>query len=321
MSIIADALQTFVPTPLFNAAGPVNKTAASDTLILGRAGYTVVHNPDDTILLDFQAAEPIIYALSCDCSRFACASFQSLGSFSAGHCNRISLPWDLIKLYYAAFYAAHAILRLVGQSCSYLSDSHVRQVNGFLSATTPAPAPSIAVGLYHGRLANNNTQVHFAKVGARFGGSHEDFWKAFARSMQELNQAILLGPLAAADAQQVFAKIDELIGLLRQRGAYGRISSIRNELQYRQGYEGWFPSSMPKSYQAELINLGCQWRLDPMGIRLTSGRLGELGEFTSACAFLVGVCRVLVHRVGERSAARSRSFLRASALRMVQASL
>jgi hypothetical protein len=112
MSIIADALQTFVPTPLLNAVGPVEKAAASDLLILGRAGYSVAHNPDDTITLDYQAADPIVHALSCDGSRFASASFQSLGAFSAEHCNKISLPWDLIKLYYAAFYAAHAILRL-----------------------------------------------------------------------------------------------------------------------------------------------------------------------------------------------------------------
>lgn len=96
MSIIADALQAFVPTPLFNASGPVEKTAASDALILGRSGYTVVHNPDDTILLDFRAADPIIYALSCDCSRFASASFQSVVAFSADHCDKVSLPWDLV---------------------------------------------------------------------------------------------------------------------------------------------------------------------------------------------------------------------------------
>lgn len=318
MSIIADALQTFVPTPLFNAAGPVDKTAASDLLILGRDGYSVTYNPDDTIVLDFRAADPVVRALSWDCSRFASASFQSLGAFSAEHCNKISLPWDLIKLYYAAFYAAHAVLRLVGQSCSYLSDAHVRRLNALLALTCPAPAPVVAVGLYHGRLVNNNTQLHLRKVGARFGGSHEDFWKAFAGSLHELNQAILLGPLVPADAQQVFAKFDELIGVLRQRGAYGRISSIRNELQYRHGYDGWLPSGMRKSHQGELINLGCQWRMDPMAVRLTSGRLGELGEFTSACAFIVGVCRSLVQRVGERSSARSKSFLNPSALRLLQ---
>ncbi|MDF0498102.1 hypothetical protein [Bradyrhizobium yuanmingense] len=318
MSIIADALQPFIPNSVLNASGPIEKTAASDMLILGRAGYNVTYNPDDSFLLDFQVADPIIHALSCDCSRFTCAAFQSLGAFSAEQCSKISLPWDLIKLYYAAFYAGHAILRFIGQSCSYLSDSHVRRINALLSATAPAPAPAIAVGLYHGRVAANSTQLHLRKVGARFGGSHEDFWRVFALSMQEVSQGILTGPLAEADAQQVFAKLDELVGLLRHRGAYGRMSTIRNELQYRHGYEGWLPSSMPKSHQAELINLGCQWRLDPMGVRLSSGRLGDLGEFASVCAFLVGLCRLLVQRVAERSAARSRSFLRVSALRMIQ---
>lgn len=317
MSIIADALQPYVPGPVLNAAGPLEKTAASDMLILGKAGYHITYNPDDSFLLDYHVADPIVYALSCDCSRFTCAAFQSLGAFSAEHCTRISLPWDLIKLYYAAFYAGHAILRFIGQSCSYLSDSHVRRVNALLAATLPSPSPTIVAGLYHGRLAGNSTQLHLRKVGARFGGSHEDFWRVFAQSMQDVSQGILAGPLAEADAQQVFAKLDEFVGLLRQRGAYGRISTIRNELQYRHGYEGWLPSSMPKSHQAELVTLGCQWRMDPMGMRLSSGRLGDLGEFTSVCAFLVGVCRSLAQRVAERSSARSRSFLRVSALRMI----
>jgi hypothetical protein len=318
MSLIADALQSFVPTAIFNASGPLDKTSVSDALILGRAGYNVLYNPDDTFVLDFRAPDPIVHALCCDCSRFACAAFQSLGAFSTAHCNKISLPWDLIRLYYAAFYAGHAILRLVGQSCSYLNDSHVKRINAFLAATCPAPAPAITVGLYHGRLVAGNTQLHLRRVGARFGGSHEDFWKVFALSIEGLNQAILRGPLPAADAQQVFAKLDELVGLLRERGSFGRLSSIRNELQYRHGYEGWLPSSMPKSHQGELINLGCRWGMDPMGVRLTSGRLGDLGEFTSACAFLVGVCRALVQRVGDRSSARSKGFLKTSALRIVQ---
>ena len=65
MSIIADALQPFIPTPVLNARGPLEKTAASDALILGRAGYNVIYNPDDTFFLDFQVADPLIYALSC----------------------------------------------------------------------------------------------------------------------------------------------------------------------------------------------------------------------------------------------------------------
>lgn len=319
MSIIADALQPFIPTQVLNASGPLEKTAATDSLILGKAGYTVIYNPNDTFFLDFQIQDPILYALCCDCSRFACASFQSLGTFSMTHCTKLSLPWDLIKLYYAAFYAAHAILRFVGQGCSYLSDSHVKRLNDLLSLMSPTPAPTIVPGLYHAWLMNNNTQLHFKKVGARFGGSHEDFWKTFATAVLQLNAAILSGPLTPSDAQQVFAKLDELIGILRQRGTYGRISSIRNELQYRHGYEGWLPSRMPKSHRGELINLGCQWRSDPMRIRLTAGRLADLGEFTSACAFLVGICRSLIERVGERSSARSRSFARVSALRLVQA--
>jgi hypothetical protein len=316
MSIIADAMQPLIPSGILNAAGKLEKTPASDAIILGKAGYSVVVNPDGSLVLDFRDEKPLIYALCCDCSRFASAAFQSLGAFSSETCDKFSFPWDLIKLYYSAFYAAHSIIRLAGQSCSYLSHDHTKRLNEYLSATqNPAV---VAVGLYHGRLTSNATQIHLSKVGARFGGSHEDFWKVFAAFIKELSNASLTGPLADADAQQVFAKLDEMMGLLRQRGAYGRLSSIRNELQYRHGFEGWQPSAMPKSHHGELIHLGCQWRSDPMNIRLTSGRLGDLGEFTSACAFVVGFCRSVAERVCERSAAGARSFLKYGAMRILE---
>ena len=321
MSIIAEAMQPLIPTGILNAAGKLEKTTASDTIILGKSGYNVVANPDGSIVLDFRDDKQLLYALCCDCSRFAAASFQSLGAFSSDTCDKISFPWDLIKLYYAAFYSAHSIIRLAGQSCSFLNYNHAARLNAYLSAISSGKPPTVPVGLYHGRLMMNATQICFVKVGSGTGGSHEEFWKVFAAFIQELSNATLSGPLGQTDAQQVFAKLDEMLGLLRQKGAYGRLSSIRNELQYRHGYEGWQPSAMRKSHHEELIHLGCQWRSDPMSIRLTSGRLGDLGEYASACAFLVGVCRSVAQRVCERSSAGHNSFLRYAAMRTLESSM
>jgi hypothetical protein len=315
MSIIADAMQPLIPKGILNAAGKLEKTAASDAIILGKLGYAVALNPDSSLVLDFRDDKHLIYALCCDCSRFAAASFQSLGAFSSATCDKLSFPWDLIKLYYAAFYAGHSIIRLAGQSCSYLDESHTKRLNEYLSATVSGPVLSVTAGLYHGRLIANGTQIQLSRVGGRFGGSHEDFWKIFAAFIKELSHETMTGPLAEMDAQQVFSKLDEITGLLRRRGTYGRLSTIRNELQYRHGYEGWQPSALSKSHHGEIIHLGCQWKSDPMSIRLTSGRLGNLGEFTSACAFVVGFCRSVTERVCERSAAGQKSFLRYAAMR------
>jgi hypothetical protein len=319
MSIIADAIQPLIPNGIFNAAGKLEKTAASDTLIFGKFGYSVVVNADGSIVLDFRDAQPLMYALSCDCSRFTAAAFQSLGAFSQDKCDKFSFPWDLIKLYYAAFYAAHGVMRLAGQTCSYLHDNHAQRLNDIIIATTSGSTAAVTSGLYHGRLTGGGAQIHLTKVGRRIGGSHEDLWKIFAGFIQELGRATLNGPLTSADAQLVFAKLDEVLRLLRSKGAYSRLSSIRNELQYRHAYEGWLPSSMPKAHQRELIHLGCQWRSDPMSVRLQSGRLGDLGEFTSACAFLVGISRTSVERVCERSSAGTKSFLKYAAMPILSA--
>jgi hypothetical protein len=135
MSIIVDAMQPLIPSGILNAAGKLEKLPASDAIILGKAGYSVVVNPDGSFVLDFRDEKPLIYALCCDCSRFASAAFQSLGAFSSETCDKFSFPWDLIKLYYSAFYAAHCIIRLAGQSCSYLSHDHTKRLNEYLSAT------------------------------------------------------------------------------------------------------------------------------------------------------------------------------------------
>lgn len=318
MSIIADAMQPLIPSGILNAAGKTEKTTASDAIILGKSGYNVAVNPDNSFVLDFRDDKHLTYAICCDCSRFAAAAFQSLGAFSSDTCNKLSLPWDLIKLYYAAFYAGHSLIRLAGQSCSYLNEDHAKRLNEYLSVVSIGKTPVVSPGLYHGRLLEDSTQIQFSRAGGRFGGSHEDFWKLFAAFILEFSRSTMTGSLATLNAQQVFAKLEEMVKLLRQRGAYGRLSAIRNELQYRQGYEGWQPSAMPKSYYGELIHLGYQWKSDPMSVRLTSGRLGDLGEFVSGCAFIVGFCRTIIERVCERSSAGQKSFLRYAAMRTLE---
>src|SRR5947209_18468668 len=107
MSIIAEAILPLIPSGVLNAAGKLEKTTASDTIILGKPGYIVTTNPDASLVLDFRDDKQLVYALCCDFGRFAGAAFQSLSSFSSDACDRLSFPWDLIKLYYAAFYSAH----------------------------------------------------------------------------------------------------------------------------------------------------------------------------------------------------------------------
>ena len=53
-----------------------------------------------------------------DCPKFASAALRAFATLSTEFQERDAVPWALVKAYYAAFYGAHAIMRLLGMTCS-----------------------------------------------------------------------------------------------------------------------------------------------------------------------------------------------------------
>ena len=212
------------------------------------------------------------------------------------------------EVYYAAFYAGHAIIRIFGEACSFFDRQHTARLIQLGDILGRPWSFDIDAGLYRCALTPSSTALKCAKTRGA-SGIHEAFWTVFGLNIQKLSEATLTGALIPADAQAVFSKLDALVEIMRRRAGYSWLSGVRNHLQYRQHHGVWFPARLRQNEKQSLGRLIADWQGDPMKIDLDMRRLGLLGDFVAACIFIVALCHTMLVRIAERSAAGPRSFV------------
>jgi hypothetical protein len=308
VSLIADALlpQTVVGLAALN--GLIEPRPLAE-VIMGRAGYvTGFNNGNQSITMDFRYTDPVAVAIAGDCNRLTSSSIQSVSIAEADIEEKDLFPWALVKLYYSAFYAGNAISRLLGTGCVYVSSNHVRRWIANGNALGQAPGFPINSGLYRCTVNPAATELTFSCLAG--SGTHEVFWSEFVRVLNSALPRILNGPQAQADAQSSFAKLTTLSQMFTRNGGHAWLSRTRNNVQYHHAYQAWFRCGVLKHDRDALARVARQWSGDPMRIDLDGFRGGELGEFVTACAFLVSTCHVLLLRLSSGRRPRSaRSFL------------
>jgi hypothetical protein len=300
MSLLVDALQPFLITQLSEVRGRQDNAALTDLIIDRRSPYRLSADPDkQQISLDFQSRDPILTALACDCNRFSTAAFQTMSLAKSDAKGSTSLPWDMIRLYYSSFYSGHAVLRLLGEACCFLDARHAARLSEFADAIGLDVGFSLTGGTYRCSIATDLKSLTFSKGPGKQGNTHEMFWKIFSLRLNHCAQAILTGGTPQRDAQAAFDKLESFSSLLRRGGSDGWLSSIRNEIQYRQSHGVWFPSSINKSERGVIDrNIG-RWPNDPMTTPLTAR--GTLNDFIACCTFVIGLLRSLLARIVELS--------------------
>ncbi|MBA2525305.1 MAG: hypothetical protein H0V18_05900 [Pyrinomonadaceae bacterium] len=309
---MAQATQPFTIAALSVLKGRSTAIGLSDLITVEGSSYDLnVDSIDGSVLLDFRDSQSVAPALGSDCCRFATAAFQSIAPVPNEIVNKDTLAWSIVKLYYAAFYAGNSILRMLGESSSFLDRNHTNRISAMMTAMGSNPNFRMERGLYHCTLNPTASAVRYMKVGSSSGGSHEAFWRIFQNRIHSLSEGILLGSLIPAEAQQVFAKFRSLEMILNTspQGVGGSLSSIRNELQYKHSFGVWFPVQLKKRERETLGRLAAQWQGDPMDIEPYRPGRDMFLNFVSACAFIVGLCRVIVARIAERSSEGDKCFI------------
>ncbi len=302
---MADALQPLIVKGILSISGRPELASIPDAIISPRAAYDLdFDDPSHGVLFDFRDPGFLITATAADCCRFSGSAFQTVSSITAASFDRDSMPWELIKFYYSAFYAGHTIIRLLGESCSFFDRRHISRIDSFGKAIGKTPGFKVDAGLYRCTIAPSATKLTCTKL---TGGTHESFWGVFGERLGAATDNVLCGPLVRTDAQAVFGQLAAFALLIKRHGSYSWLSTLRNDLQYRHRHKVWYPSGVGKRDRQTLSRLIAQWRLDPMSMSLDAAG-GDLGEFVLACAFILALCRVLLIRIVEHSPKR-RSFL------------
>jgi hypothetical protein len=192
-------------------------------------------------LNSFTSSELVPF-LSFDYERFALASAESI-LVSNLECQKHGLAgWPLLKLYYSAFFSAHAVMRSQGAGIIKLEKPQITKLNNFLSLLD-SDTLLIKTGMYFYQIDTTRLDdpvISFTPHGAG-NGVHEAFWKSFCDYIDKLaNKAVATG---AVDAAEMLAGSEEVCraisGSNTHSGAW--ISTMRNEINYQHQHSVWFP--------------------------------------------------------------------------------
>jgi hypothetical protein len=184
------------------------------------------------------------------------------------------------------------------------------KIGAFGNAIGKTPTFNLDAGLYRCTVDATSTKLSCVKLSGSSGGSHELFWGVFGERISEVTSRILSGPLTAVDAQSVWGQLVALDRLICRYGtSYKWLSAVRNDIQYKHQHSVWFPTTINKRDRDDLSRLASLWKSDPMIVNLDAERFGALGEFIVACAFIIGLSRVLLTRIAERAPFGQQSFL------------
>ena len=316
MPVLIDALRPHVIPALYQVLGPrVNGL----TVAIESGAYTPTATPAGGIALNFQDPVDIAAHYAADVGRLASASFETMLVVDRALRNDLGTGWCVVQLYYAAFYAAHAILRMLGCSCSFLSAATASRLTRVLGVVGITPNPALAGGLYGCSLAGPDMTLA-ALGGGTLGGSHELFWRRFVQELDALAPLVLGGPLPTSDAQDAATRLLDLRSTLVAGAAQPDwLTRLRNEVQYRHGQQLWYPNRLGARERQQLVELFGTWDADdPRHMYPPASGAGDLPEFVSACTFLTALCRGLVFDIAARTSRRSRSFVDYSAAKLLR---
>lgn len=310
MSLLADAFRPLLVSSATAMTGRPDSISLPDVIVSRRAAYGIEFDVDSlSVSLNFRDADFIATATAYDCNRLATASYQSAQGVEKVLEDASTLPWGLIRLYYGAFYSAHAMLRLLGHGYCHFEAKHSAQISQLASAMgTPIPF-AVNAGMHHCEVMNEGTSLRCTRASSSSSnGSHEAFWTFLEARLREIGDEILEGPLPTSDAQAVVGKLESFKRLIGHNAAFGWLSKTRNDLQYRQRFDVWFPCGVSKSGRRAISRLASQWGSDPMAIDLDADMEDALARFARACVFQIASCRALLNHIAQRQP-RNRSFL------------
>ncbi|KJZ21543.1 hypothetical protein [Tritonibacter mobilis] len=252
--------------------------------------------------VDFQGGECRLYAYSDDelyeaftpdFQRFAFSSYETFLVAGLERDKFSSMGWPLLKLYYGAFFAAHAVTRATGNGQVNLGQDIVRSVNSFVSLI--GGDDELKSGTYDASVREDANGV-FLNLRAPNGGGgvHDGFWRYFSTFLENASSdAVSQGLPSSGDFVRKAAALSSCLIEGGGRGAW--FSSVRNAINYRHELECWRPSTK-KSLPRLMAFPSALRDTDELELAL-SERENELKRFASVSQYLCSLNYEIINRV------------------------
>ena len=247
--------------------------------------------------------DSLVCAFAADVNRCAMAAFETTLQIQPTQNFPKSLGWLAIKSYYAAFFAAHSLLRMLGTAFVQIDKHTAGTITRIADLYGMSNGVSIGAGYYKCFYDAQTNDLKFEKVSTAGGGVHEVFWSVVHSRVRKLSTDVLGSKVGLAkDNQLVAAKLIELADNLTyssfSRGNW--LSHVRNIVNYNHRLAMWYPYSGQPTYAKTLFKSRWTWLQDPMNLNLSSHGDQDLLRFQQTCNFVIGMCRETALDMSER---------------------
>jgi hypothetical protein len=186
MSIVVDVMRPFWMHGLNDISGVQLKGVAG---WISDEEYQIYTEPQpQSFRLNIADPEPLLRGYAADINRLGSASFETIDSIIRLIALPKSLAWLVIKTYYAAFFAAHALLRMFGVSCSSIERAQVNSIVTIAEAYGFTINSRPSAGLYKLVFVQPNGTIDGVLLESR---PHEALWVAFSAWVVQLSTDVL----------------------------------------------------------------------------------------------------------------------------------
>ncbi|MFU7259993.1 hypothetical protein ACM742_19790 [Pseudomonas aeruginosa] len=253
--------------------------------------YQVTNITSDEVELYILDHDFLAESLGYDFARFTCAAVESLRNISEDIYFPKATAWAGIRSYYSSFFAAHATLRLFGTSCSQIEPQQASLLNRYASQIYGLNG-KIPAGFYAGEF---NSQKNTLKL-KKLSETHKDTWTIFNKKLSELSQSILTVPGLTKSKQEISTFLSQLSTAITDQNKLSSgnwLSMYRNNLNYKQQYDAWFPykkNSVKFKQLEKYINSWHSSKFNPnIGLLETDERLRFFGTCAAITHLLKGL--------------------------------
>lgn len=287
---------------IVNSAGP--RSISTDSF-LSKKNATVSCAPISKGEFSLYLGNPkrTVDFFSHEADRFATASFESLLMEAPRVEYARSTGWTLIRGYYSAFFALHALLRMHGWACTRISGTAINSINKEINLLY-AGSDNVEAGLYFMEVTSGGSEVLLKKMDAANGGSHEMLWSLLPKYLKAITDIALSDTTDPEASASITVVIDGFLQFLKKKGGANWFTQVRNRVTYAHEYGAWYPYSA-STCDMERIYAGLRGWMRPPDQALSSGATDELVQFSEACSFIVSLCRTTVEDLVFRSITRS----------------
>lgn len=274
-------------------------------------GNYYINNAQPGLSLFCQNKDELKKCFSLDAFRFASHAAQTVHEMEKSTAYEKLTSWRVIQAYYAAYFAAHAILRFFGKSFSHLESGHVAFLRGRCQSEA-GYTPTLPSSYYLIESCPTTQNLSFT----RCDESHKDLWKCFLALITALEQQVLTLRASQERLQEISANFLDLRESLTNRGRFPAgnwLSNVRNEVNYKSLEGVWFPFSKSTPSFESLLGKVKDWRVGEVNLGRPEFEKNELTRFFATALLVVDFCisltldyGSLVNRAGRRSSDFSR---------------